>query len=110
MLYLRGNRLDYDHWSYLGNYGWSYQEVLPYFIAAENNELGSSTYHGVNGPLTVRNYPNPGLPGTAFVEAAIEYGFAGPDWDIAGIEITTSKASAPIDSFMPSPSFRLSHC
>lgn len=84
MLYVRGHPLDYDYWSYLGNRGWSYREVLPYFIAAETNPLGPSPFHGNSGPLTVSNYPNPGQPGTAFVQAAMQHGFSGPDWDFNG--------------------------
>ena len=53
MLYVRGHRWDYDHWSELGNKGWSYDEVLPYFIKAEHNEEHNNEYHGQNGPLNV---------------------------------------------------------
>lgn len=81
MLYVRGNRLDYDAWAYDGNYGWSYQDMLPRFIAAEDNELGKSHYHGVDGPLTVRNFPHPGQPATAFINAGMQCGFDGPNWD-----------------------------
>ncbi len=53
LLYVRGQREDYDHWVALGNKGWSYAEVLPYFKKAEDQERGPSTYHGVGGPLKV---------------------------------------------------------
>jgi choline dehydrogenase-like flavoprotein len=53
MIYTRGNRLDYDQWSQAGCEGWSYDEVLPYFKRAEDNERGEDTYHGVGGPLSV---------------------------------------------------------
>lgn len=53
MLYVRGNRWDYDHWSELGNPGWSYEEVLPAFIRSENNEQLHNGYHGRGGPLNV---------------------------------------------------------
>lgn len=53
MIYMRGNPKDYDDWASLGNEGWSYDEVLPYFKKAENFEEGSSLYHGVGGPLNV---------------------------------------------------------
>lgn len=56
MLYVRGNRWDYDHWSALGNAGWSYDEVLPYFKRAENNEQFDDAFHGKGGPLNV-TYP-----------------------------------------------------
>ena len=57
MIYIRGNRADYDHWASLGNPGWSYAEVLPYFIQAENNREFSDRYHGQTGPLTVSSHP-----------------------------------------------------
>ena len=54
MIYMRGNRADYDEWAAAGASGWSYDEVLPYFIKAENNERGVSRFHGVGGPLCVQ--------------------------------------------------------
>ena len=55
MIYIRGNRADYDAWAAAGNRGWSYDEVLPYFIKAEDNENGASQFHGAGGPLHVEN-------------------------------------------------------
>ena len=56
MLYVRGNRWDYDHWAELGNAGWSYDEVLPLFKRSENNEQFQDEFHGQGGPLNV-TYP-----------------------------------------------------
>ena len=53
LLYIRGQEQDYNLWRQLGNVGWSWNDVLPYFIKAENQERGSSEFHGVNGPLSV---------------------------------------------------------
>jgi choline dehydrogenase-like flavoprotein len=53
MIYIRGNRADYDEWSAMGFEGWGYEDVLPYFKRAEDNERGPSYYHGVGGPLSV---------------------------------------------------------
>jgi choline dehydrogenase-like flavoprotein len=53
MIYIRGNRADYDAWAALGCEGWSYDEVLPYFKRGEDNERGADDYHGVGGPLSV---------------------------------------------------------
>ena len=55
LLYVRGQREDYDDWAALGNKGWSYEEVLPYFKKSENQERGENEYHGVGGPLSVSN-------------------------------------------------------
>ena len=72
MLYVRGNRWDYDNWASLGNPGWSYDEVLPYFKRAENNEThGASEYHGTGGPLNVAELRSPSALSKAFVEAAV---------------------------------------
>src|SRR5262249_34445904 len=54
LMYVRGNRYDYDHWQALGNNGWSYADVLPYFKKAENYEHGSSGYRGRGGPIKCR--------------------------------------------------------
>jgi choline dehydrogenase-like flavoprotein len=53
MLYVRGNRADYDNWQRLGATGWAYDDVLPYFTAVEDNERGADEYHGSGGPLAV---------------------------------------------------------
>ena len=53
LLYVRGQREDYDRWSALGNKGWSYDEVLPYFKKSEDQARGADEYHGVGGPLKV---------------------------------------------------------
>jgi choline dehydrogenase-like flavoprotein len=53
LMYMRGHRLDYDHWAALGNPGWSYAEVLPYFRKAENNQTHRNDYHGNDGPMWV---------------------------------------------------------
>jgi choline dehydrogenase len=53
LVYVRGQAEDYDHWAALGNAGWSWKEVLPYFIKAENNNGVGGAYHGSSGPLHV---------------------------------------------------------
>src|SRR3954449_10288272 len=53
MIYIRGNRADYDEWAAMGFDGWGYDDVLPYFRRAEDNERGEDAYHGVGGPLSV---------------------------------------------------------
>ena len=55
LLYVRGQKEDYDDWAALGNQGWSYDEVLPYFKKSEDQERGANKYHGVGGPLSVSN-------------------------------------------------------
>src|SRR5262249_3366411 len=51
MIYMRGNRADYDGWAAMGFAGWGYEDALPYFRRAEDNERGESYYHGAGGPL-----------------------------------------------------------
>lgn len=58
MVYIRGQREDYDHWHSLGNSGWSYEEVLPYFRRSEHRAEGANDYHGYGGPLWVEEVPN----------------------------------------------------
>ena len=53
MIYIRGNRADFDEWAAGGAEGWSYDEVLPYFKRSEDNERGEDEFHGVGGPLSV---------------------------------------------------------
>lgn len=54
MVYIRGHRDDYDHWAALGNTGWSYDEVLPYFKKSEHNERIKNEHHGQHGPQCKR--------------------------------------------------------
>ncbi|MGN9795735.1 GMC family oxidoreductase [Streptomyces sp. OZ13] len=74
MIYIRGNRIDYDSWAAAGATGWSYDDVLPYFRRAEDNQRGEDAFHGVGGPLTVSDgrsgHPLP----SAFVQAAEQAG------------------------------------
>jgi choline dehydrogenase-like flavoprotein len=55
MIYIRGHRSDYDHWAALGNRGWGFDDLLPYFRKNECNERGGDEYHGDSGPLYVSN-------------------------------------------------------
>lgn len=74
MVYIRGQQQDYDHWSNLGNQGWSYKEVLPYFKRSEHKAEGASEYHGYGGPLWVEEVPNSEKLELAelFVQAAVQ--------------------------------------
>ena len=74
MIYMRGNRLDYDGWAAAGATGWSYADVLPYFRRAEDNERGADEYHGVGGPLSVcdPHYRHPAM--VAMLEAGLQAG------------------------------------
>ena len=87
MLYVRGNRSDYDHWAALGNTGWSYDEVLPLFKRAENNEQFQDGFHGQGGPLNV-TYPRFDSPlSQMFLDAAALNGIApNPDYNGASQE------------------------
>lgn len=76
MLYVRGHRADYDHWSALGNAGWSYAEVLPYFKRSEHNENIHDEFHGQGGPLNVMNLRSPGALNAEFIKACEEQGIA----------------------------------
>ncbi len=98
MVYIRGQPRDYDHWRDLGNDGWAYRDVLPYFRHAENNESIYDDWHGCGGPLNVceRRYTNP--LSHLFVEAAAASGLArnadfnGREQDGAGLYQVTQRA------------------
>lgn len=98
MIYVRGNRLDYEHWKSLGNDGWGFDDVLPYFLKSENQQRGGSPYHGVGGPQCVSDlrYVNPLT--RAFLAGAQELGFPpnddfnGASQDGAGLYQVTQKA------------------
>ncbi|MCW3028602.1 MAG: hypothetical protein JWN81_1813 [Solirubrobacterales bacterium] len=76
MVYIRGNRRDYDDW---GLSGWSSADLLPYFIKAEDNERGASRWHGVGGPLPVSESRSRNVMASAFVDAGVEAGLARND-------------------------------
>lgn len=72
MVYIRGNRIDFDGWN---QPGWSYDELLPYFKLSEDNERGVSVYHGVGGPLAVSEGRSKNPMSAAFVEAGAQAGY-----------------------------------
>jgi choline dehydrogenase-like flavoprotein len=76
MVYIRGNPLDYDAW---GVPGWSWADLLPYFIKAEDNERGASPFHGAGGPLPVSEERSHNRITHAFVEAGVQAGLARND-------------------------------
>ena len=76
MVYIRGNRADYDGWAAMGFEGWGWDDVLPYFIKAEDNERGASELHGAGGPLRVSEGRSRHRTCEAFIEAAVEAGLA----------------------------------
>ena len=97
MIYVRGNAKDYDDWARLGNEGWGFHDVLPYFKKSERRQRGASEYHGANGPLHVAGlrFVNPLT--RAFLSAATELGipassdFNGPTQDGVGLYQVTQK-------------------
>jgi choline dehydrogenase len=74
MVYIRGNRADYDAWRDAGNPGWGYDDLLPYFKRSEDNERGESEYHGTGGPLSVCDSRSRNPMSEAWVAAAAETG------------------------------------
>ncbi len=74
MIYTRGHRHDYDRWRDLGNDGWSFSDVLPYFKRSEHQERGASEYHGVGSPLNVADLRSRNPLSEAFVAAGLEVG------------------------------------
>jgi choline dehydrogenase len=76
MVYIRGNRADYDGW---GIDGWRYDDLLPYFIRAEDNERGADAFHGVGGPLPVSDSRSRNAMTAAFAEAGVQAGFEAND-------------------------------
>ncbi|WP_211284173.1 GMC family oxidoreductase [Oceanimonas doudoroffii] len=80
LLYIRGQHQDYDDWAALGNDGWSFDEVLPYFKKSECQSRGENAYHGVDGPLKVSDLRLRREIAERFIEAAQQTGIpANPD-------------------------------
>lgn len=76
MIYQRGHRATYDQWAADGNDGWGYTELLPEFIALEDQERGASDFHGTGGALAVSDLRTVNPLSDAFVAAAVSAGFA----------------------------------
>ncbi|MDB5621921.1 MAG: alanine-phosphoribitol ligase [Devosia sp.] len=74
MVYIRCQKEDYDGWAALGNEGWGYEDVLPYFRRSEDNNRLADRYHGSGGPLWVSDQLRPHPVSRAFVKAAQQYG------------------------------------
>jgi choline dehydrogenase len=97
MIYIRGNRWDYDHWAELGCDGWSYEDVLPYFKRSEQQSRGEDPYHGTHGALQVSDPVSPNPMTIAFLRAAQSAGipyqddFNGASQDGVGLYQTTTK-------------------
>lgn len=82
MVYIRGQKEDFDHWRQLGNTGWSYEDCLPYFKMAFHQTRGADDYHGRGGPVTVSDFPPTDPICQAFIEAAQEVGLPfNPDFN-----------------------------
>lgn len=74
MCYIRGHACDYDEWAALGNEGWSYQDILPYFKKSEHQERGEDDFHGSSGPLHVSDLRITNPLSDAFLQAAEQAG------------------------------------
>src|SRR5712692_6029422 len=82
LLYVRGQHEDYDRWRQHGNSGWGFDDVLPYFKKAENQERGADDFHGAGGPLPVSDLVHADPLSAAFIAAAAETGIpVNPDFN-----------------------------
>ncbi len=77
MMYVRGDRIDYDHWNYLGNEGWSWDTALPVFKKSEDYAGGANEFHGAGGPMKGMKCPDITPAALAYMEAARELGYEG---------------------------------
>ncbi|HEV2302963.1 MAG TPA: GMC family oxidoreductase N-terminal domain-containing protein, partial [Stellaceae bacterium] len=97
MVYIRGQAEDFDHWRQLGNAGWSFEDVLPYFRRSEHQTRGADAWHGAGGPLCVSDVPDKHPICEAFIEAAVSLGlprnddFNGASQEGAGWHQTTTR-------------------
>jgi choline dehydrogenase len=97
LLYVRGQHEDFDRWRQLGNSGWGFDDILPYFKKAEDQERGADDFHGAGGPLPVSDWRHPDPLSAAFIAAAAETGipqnsdFNGASQEGAGFFQTTTR-------------------
>ena len=75
MLYIRGQSNDYNYWRQLGNIGWSWEDVLPYFKKSEDFQFGENEYHGAGGPIKVEKIRATFKVLDLFLKAANEFGY-----------------------------------
>ena len=85
MVYVRGQVDDFNHWAQLGNQGWSFEDVLPYFKKSEDNSRGESELKGVGGPLAVSDVSEPNALCDALIEAGSAIGIPRNN-DINGLD------------------------
>lgn len=120
LIYIRGQREDYDRWAAAGNPGWGYDDVLPYFIKSEGNQRGAGPYHGADGPLKVSDIGARHELIEAFIAGAQQNGvprtddFNGAQQEGAGYyQLTTAKgwrcstAKAYLDPARRRPNLRI---
>ena len=82
MIYQRGNPANYNTWAALGNEGWAWEDVLPYFKKSQNQERGESNLHGVGGPLNIADLRDPNPLSHLLLRAAAEQGYPiNPDFN-----------------------------
>ena len=87
MVYIRGQHADYDQWEAMGNPGWGWRDVQPYFLKAEHNERLHDEWHGQGGPLNVADLQSPNRFTQRFVEAGVQAGLPhNPDFNGASQE------------------------
>ncbi|HEY1258623.1 MAG TPA: choline dehydrogenase [Stellaceae bacterium] len=97
MVYIRGQAEDFDHWRQLGNTGWSFDDVLPYFKRSEHQTRGADAWHGTGGPLCVSDVPDRHPICEAFIESAMGLGlprnddFNGAGQEGVGYHQTTTR-------------------
>lgn len=75
MIYQRGHPNNYNGWAELGNEGWSWEDVLPFFKKSQHQERGASSVHGVDGPINVTDLRDPNPLSLAFVQSCEEQGY-----------------------------------
>jgi choline dehydrogenase len=123
LIYIRGQRQDFDLWRQLGNTGWSYEDVLPYFRRAEHQERGADEHHGIGGPLCVSDLRARHELHDAFIAGAQEAGhkfnpdFNGAEQDgVGALQVTVrnmrrcSAAVAYLRPAMRRPNLRVEIC
>ena len=101
-IFVRGHKRDYDNWAHLGNEGWSYDDVLPYFKKLEDFEGGSSEKRGAGGPIHIAKLKDPTPTALAWIEASKQQGYGGAtDYDYNSDEqggtATLTQSATTID-------------